>query len=44
VSLGRTHGVATPVNQKLIELAHTAAAEAWVPGSLSADALRALVA
>jgi 2-dehydropantoate 2-reductase len=44
VLLGRLHGVPTPVNQRLCELAATAARERRAPGTLSADDVMAVPA
>ncbi|UNZ18522.1 2-dehydropantoate 2-reductase N-terminal domain-containing protein [Streptomyces sp. 891-h] len=42
VLLGRLHGVPTPVNETLTQLANTAAREGWPPGELDPGQLREL--
>lgn len=44
VLLGRLHGVATPLNERLQDLAARAAREHWPPGSLSVDEIGELAA
>ena len=43
VLLGRIHGVATPVNAVLQELARRAARERWTPGTMAPEAVIRLV-